>query len=312
MVRQGFSRALRKNEKSKERKMKKTKAKKAECSSALEKEDYSLSLYIKDLQHIPLMNRKEEELTARKAAEGDIEAQKKLVSANLRFVIKIAKKYRGMGLSMEDLISEGNIGLIEALRGYDVDKGYHFISYAVWWIRHLIQKALYEKARLIRLPQNKIDALLRIERAKKLVQKKQDEKAELLEIAHLVNMDASQVTELLRLNQDPLFLGAPVYETANSVSLEDYIEDENQMSPEDKTIFKNLQDDIESILGSLKKREADIIRARYGLGNNFPMSLEEIGKRFDMSKEGIRQIENRAIWHLQHPSRRRRLESYVA
>jgi RNA polymerase primary sigma factor len=271
-----------------------------------------LSLYLKEINRIPLLTREEEETVARAAAQGSREAQHKLVNANLRFVVNVAKKYQGQGLPLADLISEGNIGLLNAIERYDVDKGYHFISYAVWWIRQAILKAICEKSRMIRLPLNRANELVQIEKAKKLVQEGESTDTEINEIARLLAMEPAHVSDLINISRDLVSLENPIYAEKDSSVLGDFIEDETYQSPEKCATDSALLDDIEAVLNTLNPKEADIIRYRFGLGNRAPMSLKEIGDHFNLTKERIRQIEKKAIRRLQHPSRTYMLESYVA
>jgi RNA polymerase primary sigma factor len=274
------------------------------------KDETTLALYLREINRIPLLSREEEDEVAREAAKGNKKAQDKLVNANLRFVVNVAKKYQGQGLPLEDLISEGNIGLLNAVQRFDVDKGYHFISYAVWWIRQAILKAICEKSRMIRLPLNRVNELVQIEKARKFVQDGTD--AEIQEVARLLNMDPGKVAELLSISRDMVSLENPVYDEKNSSSLGDFIEADQYRSPDAMIVESALQDDIEMVLDTLDKKEAEVIRFRYGLGNKAPLSLKEIGDRFDLTKERIRQIEKKALKRLQHPIRRKVLETYVA
>ncbi|MDR2759298.1 MAG: RNA polymerase sigma factor RpoD/SigA [Spirochaetaceae bacterium] len=271
-----------------------------------------LSMYLKEINRIPLLTREEEESAARAAAKGNRPARDKLVNSNLRFVVNVAKKYQGQGLPLSDLISEGNIGLLNAIERYDVDKGYHFISYAVWWIRQAILKAICEKSRMIRLPLNRANELVQIEKARKIVQADSNLDTEITEVARLLDMDAGQVSDLINISRDLVSLENPIYTDKDSSILGDFIEDENYTSPDEHAVKVTLQNDIETVLKTLNKKEADIIRFRFGLGNSTPMSLKEIGDRFNLTKERIRQIEKKALKRLQHPSRQRFLECYVA
>jgi RNA polymerase primary sigma factor len=272
-----------------------------------------LSTYLREINRIPLLSREEEDTAAREAAKGNTAARDRLVSANLRFVVNVAKKYQGQGLSIMDLISEGNIGLMNAIDRYDVDKGYHFISYAVWWIRQAILKAICEKSRMIRLPLNRANELVQIQKARKLVQDNQSTETEIREVARLVNMDEDHVAELLNISREHISLDNPIYAgDRDSNALEDFIEDEQHEAPEQYVMDKALKADIENVLDTLDQKEAIIIRFRYGLGDCSPLSLKEIGDRFNLTKERIRQIEKKAIKRLQHPIRQRVLKSYVA
>lgn len=271
-----------------------------------------LSMYLKEINRIPLLTREEEDSVAREAAKGNKSAQDKLVNANLRFVVNVAKRYQGQGISLPDLISEGNIGLLNAVERYDVEKGYHFISYAVWWIRQSILKAICEKSRMIRLPLNRANELVQIEKAMKVVQEGSSTDEEITEIAKLLSMEPSHVADLINISRDLISLENPVYAERDSSTLGDFIEDENYKAPDEIAVESALKNDIESVLSTLNTKEAEIIRYRFGLGNTAPMSLKEIGDRFNLTKERIRQIEKKALKRLQHPSRRRFLESYVA
>ncbi|MDR1420371.1 MAG: RNA polymerase sigma factor RpoD/SigA [Treponema sp.] len=289
-----------------------TKGKKTETRMRKNLESNVLSQYLKEINQIPLLTREEEENAARGAARGDQKAKNSLIRGNLRFVVNVAKKYQGQGLPLSDLISEGNIGLINAIDRYDVDKGYHFISYAVWWIRQAILKAICEKSRMIRLPLNRANEMVQIEKTRKLIQEGAGADSEIQEIARLLNMDASHVADLVKISRGLVSLENPVYSGKDTSILGDFIEDENYQSPDEHAIEYALKEDIEMVLKTLNEKEADIIRYRYGLGNTVPLSLKEIGERFNLTKERIRQIEKKAIKRLQHPSRQRLLEVYVA
>jgi len=270
----------------------------------------NLGIYLSEINSIPMLSRDEEKVTARAAAAGDTAARSKLVNANLRFVITIAKKYQRLGLPLEDLISEGNIGLLNAADRFDADKGYHFISYAVWWIRQAIMSALCEKARMIRLPVNRSAELVKIEKAGKFINKQQSTEDEIKEIALLLNMEQSSVSDLLEISREILSLDIPISEH-HDVSLRDIVEDTQYIAPDVCAERSVMKDDIEKVLDTLEKDEADIIRCHYGLGRD-AMSLKEIGARYNLSKERIRQIEEKALSRLKNPIRARKLQSYVA
>jgi RNA polymerase primary sigma factor len=271
-----------------------------------------LSIYLKEINKIPLLIREEEDTVAREAVKGNKAAQDRLVKANLRFVVNVAKKYQGQGLPLSDLISEGNIGLMNAIKRYDVDKGYHFISYAVWWIRQAILKAICEKSRMIRLPLNRANELVQIEKARKLVQDGHSADAEVNEIARMLDMGPAHVADIINISRELVSLESPVYTDKDTSILGDFIEDQDYKAPDEYALDAALQSDIESVLETLDSKEAEIIRFRFGLGAIAPMSLKEIGDHFNLTKERIRQIEKKALKRLQHPSRKRILENYVA
>ena len=270
-----------------------------------------LSMYLREINRIPLLNREEEDETARAAANGDKKARDKLLTSNLRFVVNVAKKYQGQGLPLTDLIGEGNIGLISAVDRYDVTRGYHFISYAVWWIRQAILKAICEKSRMIRLPLNRANELVRIEQARKYINE-QSAEGEIQEIASLLNMDRELVVELTNISRDMVSLEVPIHSESDNSVLGDFIVDKKNRSPVQSAVIKSLEHDIENVLSTLNEKEADILRYRYGLGSKHPMSLKELGVHMNLTKERIRQIEKTAVSRLKHPARRDKLKAYVA
>ena len=271
-----------------------------------------LSMYLKEINRIPLLTREEEDRFARQAAKGEKHAKDKLVNANLRFVVNVAKKYQNQGLPLSDLISEGNIGLMNAIERFDVEKGYHFISYAVWWIRQAILKAICEKSRMIRLPLNRANELVQIEKARKQLQSDRGEEPEIASIASAVNMNSDHVADLINISRDLVSLETPVYAEKDSSQLGDFIEDSGYSHPEDDAVEASLREDINSVLYTLTEKEAEIIQYRFGLNGRSPLSLKEIGDRYNLTKERIRQIEKKALKRLQHPSRSQFLESYIA
>lgn len=272
-----------------------------------------LAMYLKEINKIPMISHDEELELAQKAQAGDKAAKDKLVNSNLRFVVNVAKKYQNHGLDLTDLISEGNIGLLTAVEKFDASKGYHFISYAVWWIRQNILKAICEKSRAIRLPLNRANELVQIEHARKVVGTKKTEQQEYEEIAEMLNMDASHVRDMINISRDLISLDAEVNDSdSNHAKVGDFFEDNTYDRPEERAIEKSLHEEIDNVVETLRPNEAKVIRLRYGLNGSKPMSLKEVGLECDLTKERIRQIEKHAITRLQHPTRMRRLESYVA
>jgi RNA polymerase primary sigma factor len=295
--------------------MVKRKAKKTEYGSVNHNsERNSLLIYMQEINKIPLLSKSEEEKVAMLAAQGNKEARERLVNANLRFVITVAKKYQGKGLQLEDLISEGNMGLLNAVDHFDVKKGYRFITYAVWWIRQSIIKAINEKGRMIRLPCNKTNELSKIDKTRKAIQDSPDAKNDptISEIAMLLDMPEEKVTDLLRIYQDVLYLDDQSSNYYDAPAIKDLIEDEYSSAPVDSAINSALRDELEDVIKGLEEREANVIRSRFGLGTSGPKTLKEIGAAYNLSKERVRQIEKRALLQLRESSKEDRLKSYIA
>ncbi len=271
-----------------------------------------LSLYLKEINQISLLSREEEDELARRAREGDEKARDQIVQANLRFVVNVAKKYQNQGLPLIDLISEGNIGLMNAIERFDVDKGYHFISYAVWWIRQAILKAICEKSRMIRLPLNRANELVQIDKVRKRLLSETGEEPDPAEIAEELKMNPEMVADLISISQDLVSLETPVYAEKDSSSLGEFIEDRDYQSPDDTVMELALKDDINKVLETLSEKESEILQFRFGLNHRRPMSLKEIGDRYSLTKERIRQIEKKAISRLRNPGMADSLTAYTA
>ena len=271
-----------------------------------------LSMYLREINRIPLLSREDENEYATRAAAGDSAAKAVLAKSNLRFVVNVAKKYQNQGLPLADLIAEGNIGLLNAIDHYDVTKGYHFISYAVWWIRQAILKAICEKSRMIRLPLNRANELVQIEKARALFEGELSEDAEIREVAQFLEMEPEHVKDIISISRDLISLDAPVYDEKNSTSVGELIENEHLESPEQNAIQSGLRDDINKVLASLTAKEREIVEYRFGLNGKRPMSLKEIGDRMHLTKERIRQIEKAALKKVSVPETMEVLQAYVA
>jgi len=270
-----------------------------------------LSMYLKEINRIPLMTREEELIVARQALTGNETARKRMIEANLRFVVNVAKKYQNQGLPLIDLINEGNIGLMNALDKFDVDRGYHFISYAVWWIKQSILKAICEKSRTVRLPLNRANELLQIQKAQRELMHSSGDDPSNEELGKLTNLDPKLVGDLLSVSKEMVSLDAPVFGDPGNSTVGDFIED-GYKSPDDILMEKSLRADINEALDFLSAKEREIVEMRFGLNGASPMSLKEIGELYNLTKERIRQIEKKAIERMKQPSRMKVLESYTA
>ncbi|MBR6235895.1 MAG: RNA polymerase sigma factor RpoD/SigA, partial [Spirochaetales bacterium] len=257
-------------------------------NKSLAAENGALSMYLKDIEKIPLIGRDEEYDLAIRAKNGDAAARERLVNGNLRFVVSIAKQFQGRGLPLIDLISEGNIGLLTAIDKFEPEKGYHFISYAVWWIRQAILKAIGEKSRMIRLPMNKSADLIQILQAKSNLEKNGYDDASIEAIAAECGMDAQDVLEIMQIARDVSSLDAPV-NSEEDTSFGDFIESD-EPRPEEVVMDEALKNSVRKILGTLSEKERGIITLRFGLDNNKALSLKEVGEIYNLTKERIRQI----------------------
>ena len=273
-------------------------------------EDGSLDQYLRDISKYPLISREDEADLARRIRAGDGEALDKLVRSNLRFVVSVAKKYQNQGVSLSDLINEGNLGLIRAGHKFDETKGIKFISYAVWWIRQAVLQALAEQSRIVRVPLNRAGTLHRIgKRASALLQELGRE-ATNAEIAEGMDISEEEVAKTMSISQVHLSLDAPMTPGEDNRLL-DYLADTVSPTPDEQTIEKALTQAIEDSLGSLKEREAKILRLYFGLDVHEPMTLEEIGTLLGITRERVRQIKEKALSRLRHVSRARALESFL-
>lgn len=273
-------------------------------------ENTSLSLYLKEIEKIPLLDRDEEYKLAVMAKKGDSYARNRLVESNLRFVVSIAKQYQNRGLPLSDLISEGNIGLLTAMDKFEPEKGYHFISYAVWWIRQSILKAIGEKSRMIRLPMNRTADLVQILQAKTNLEENGYNDASIEEIAAECGMTKDQVLEVMQMSREVSSLDAPVGAEEDS-SFGDFIESDLQ-KPDDVVMDEALKESVRKILDTLPDRERGIIALRFGLEGKKPMSLKEVGELYNLTKERIRQIEKKVLGQLSEDSIVQDLKAYIA
>lgn len=275
-------------------------------------DDNIFALYLKEINKIPLLSREEENKYARLAAKGDIHGRDMLVKANLRFVVNVAKKYKNKGIPLSDLINEGNIGLLNAIEKYDVDRGFHFISYAVWWIKQAILKAIGEKSRMIRLPLNRAGELVKIERLKKEYIAVNGNEPELTELAEDLSLSKEHICDLISISREHISLDTPIDSSEkDSIKLSDSLEDTYYMQTEESVIDNSLKNEIAKLMGDLSLKEADIIEQRFGLNGEIPQSLREIGDRYNLTKERIRQIEKRAIEKLKQFPKTRFLKAYI-
>lgn len=270
----------------------------------------SIEKYLEEIGgYSPLAPEDEIEL-ARQIRKGNARALDKLVKANLRFVISVAKEYQGQGLPLQDLISEGNLGLIKAAQRFDETRGFKFISYAVWWIRQSILQALAEQSRVVRLPLNRVGAINKVGRALEELEKKYGREPSMEEIADKMEMTAYEVADVLKTSARHLSLDEPFKEDEGN-SLLDILESDRYAPPDDTLMQESLQVEIDKVLSTLKPREAEIIRLYFGLDGDRPLTLEEIGEHFKLTRERVRQIKEKALRRLRHRSRLEPLRKYL-
>ena len=270
-----------------------------------------IAIYLEEISRIPLLSREEETLCARKARAGDREARRRLINANLRFVVAIAKRYQRRGVPIEDLISEGNIGLMNAIERFDADKGYHFISYAVWWIRQRILRAVGDGPRMIKLPFHRANELAQIRKYCRERHLEHGSEPGIAEIAKHLGLEEKRVADLLRLSGEMISLEEPVDPTHDDAVLRDFLEDPRYPSLDEITMGASMRSDIDRLLANLSRKEAEIIRCRFGLGGRKPHSLKEVGGKYRLTKERIRQIEKRAMNKLRSASEAEHLRAYM-
>jgi len=274
-------------------------------------EDKTLDRYLREIGEIPLISAKEEIELAKRIRNGDEKAIQKLVEANLRFVVSVAKKYQNQGLSLTDLINEGNIGLIKAAKRFDESRGFKFISYAVWWIRQAILQALAEQSRIVRLPLNRVGTLHKIGKISRSLEQDFGHEPSPDDIAKELELSQEEVDFTLNIRTSHLSLDASSGDPDDGNKLYDVLEDKFQPSPDETLLDESLRVQIERALKTLNPREAQIINLYYGLTNEKPLTLEEIGVRFGVTRERIRQIKDKALRRLRHKSRSRVLREYL-
>ncbi len=272
--------------------------------------DDPVRMYLKEIGKIPLLKPHEEVELAKRMMEGDEIAKQILVEANLRLVVSIAKRYVGRGMLFLDLIQEGNLGLIKAVEKFDYERGFKFSTYATWWIRQAITRAIADQARTIRIPVHMVETINKLIRvSRQLLQELgRDPKPE--EIAKEMDMSEEKVREIMKIAQDPVSLETPIGEEEDS-HLGDFIPDEDALAPAEAAAYSLLKDQIEEVLGSLNEREQKVLKLRFGLEDGRARTLEEVGKEFDVTRERIRQIEAKALRKLRHPSRSKKLRDYL-
>lgn len=274
------------------------------------RETASLDKYLQEIGKVDLISAEEEVTLAQLIKLGDQSALKKLTQSNLRFVVSVSKQYQNQGLSLPDLINEGNLGLMKAAQRFDETRGFKFISYAVWWIRQSILQALAENSRIVRLPLNKIGSLNKINKAYATLEQELEREPEIAELAEKLGLTITEVSESLKNSGRHLSMDAPLNEDEGN-SMYDLLKNEDGTSPENDLMNESLRHEIERALATLSEREADVIRLYFGLNGHNPFTLEEIGEKFDLTRERVRQIKEKAIRQLKHASRSKILKAYL-
>ena len=272
--------------------------------------DDPVRMYLREIGKIPLLNYEEELDLAQKVLEGDEEAKKKLSESNLRLVVSIAKKYVGRGMLFLDLIQEGNMGLIKAVEKFDYTKGYKFSTYATWWIRQAITRAIADQARTIRIPVHMVETINKVIRTSRLLLQRMGREPSDEELAEELEMPVEKVMEIKKIAQDPVSLETPIGEEDDS-HLGDFIQDDDSPAPQDAAAYTMLKEQLEQVMKTLTPREAKVLQLRFGLIDGKTRTLEEVGREFEVTRERIRQIEAKALRKLRHPSRSKKLRDYM-
>ena len=272
--------------------------------------DDPVKVYLKEIGRVPLLTPEEETALAMRIIDGDMRAKQRLSEANLRLVVSIAKRYVGRGMQFLDLIQEGNLGLIKAVEKFDYTKGFKFSTYATWWIRQAITRAIADQARTIRIPVHMVETINKVKKVSSQLLHKNGHEPTAEEIAEELAMPVDKVREIMRVAQEPVSLETPIGEEEDS-HLGDFIPDDDAPAPADAASHTLLKEQLEEVLGSLTEREAKVLRLRFGLEDGRPRTLEEVGKEFDVTRERIRQIEAKALRKLRHPSRSKKLKDFL-
>ena len=267
-------------------------------------------MYLKEIGKVPLLTAEEEKNLAMRMENGDMDAKKRLAEANLRLVVSIAKRYVGRGMLFLDLIQEGNLGLIKAVEKFDYRKGYKFSTYATWWIRQAIARAIADQARTIRIPVHMVETINKLIRVQRQLLQEKGREPYPEEIAEKMNLPVERVREIQKISQEPVSLETPIGEEEDS-HLGDFIQDDNVPVPAEAAAFTLLKEQLVEVLGTLTEREQKVLRLRFGLDDGRARTLEEVGKEFNVTRERIRQIEAKALRKLRHPSRSRKLKDYL-
>ena len=272
--------------------------------------DDPVRMYLKEIGRIKLLTPEEEQDVAKRMAEGDEAARQRMSEANLRLVVSIAKRYVGRGMQLLDLIQEGNLGLMKAVEKFDYTKGYKFSTYATWWIRQSITRAIADQARTIRIPVHMVETINRVLRTSHAMVQKLGREPTTKEIADELHIEESKVEEVLKIAQEPVSLETPIGEEEDS-HLGDFIQDDEASQPSEEATYTLLREQLEEVLSTLTPREEQVLRMRFGLTDGKPHTLEEVGKKFDVTRERIRQIESKALRKLRHPSRSKKLRDFL-
>ena len=272
--------------------------------------DDPVRMYLKEIGKIKLLTPEEELALAKRMAEGDEEAHKRMSEANLRLVVSIAKRYVGRGMQLLDLIQEGNLGLMKAVEKFDYTKGYKFSTYATWWIRQSITRAIADQARTIRIPVHMVETINRVLRTSHSMVQSLGREPTTEEVAQELHMEVSKVEEIMKIAQEPVSLETPVGEEEDS-HLGDFLPDSDASQPPEEASHTLLHEQLEDVLATLTPREQQVLRMRFGLQDGKPHTLEEVGKEFDVTRERIRQIESKALRKLRHPSRSKKLRDFL-